>query len=50
MTVKPIIPRTLALRYSHLVFYVERDAHVEVWRVLHGERDIPAWMKSPEDL
>lgn len=28
--------------YPFLVFYVERDAHVDVWRVLHTKRDIPA--------
>jgi toxin ParE1/3/4 len=34
--------------YSHLVFYVERPQHFDVWRVLHGQRDIPAWMQEPE--
>ena len=32
-------------RYPHLVFYVERPDHIDVWRVLHGQRDIPAWMQ-----
>jgi toxin ParE1/3/4 len=36
-------------RYPYLIFYVERDDHVDVWRVLHGQRDIPAWMHAPED-
>jgi toxin ParE1/3/4 len=36
-------------RYRHLVFYVERPDHVDVWRVLHGQRDIPAWMQDPEN-
>lgn len=35
-------------RYPHLVFYVERADHIDVWRVLHGERDIPAWMHEPD--
>ncbi len=35
-------------RRPHLVFYVDRDTHVDVWRVLHGERDIPAWMRAPD--
>ena len=26
----------------HLIFYVERPGHVDVLRVLHGARDIPA--------
>jgi toxin ParE1/3/4 len=36
-------------KYPHLVFYVERDDHVDVWRVLHGQRDIPAWMREPSE-
>jgi toxin ParE1/3/4 len=35
-------------RYPHLVFYVERPDHVDVWRVHHGQRDIPVWMQGPE--
>jgi toxin ParE1/3/4 len=35
-------------RYPYLVFYVERDDHIDVWRVLHALRDIPAWMQEPE--
>lgn len=33
-------------RYPYLVFYVERDDHIDVWRILHGQRDIPAWMRE----
>jgi toxin ParE1/3/4 len=33
-------------RYPYMVFYVERDDHVDVWRVLHGSRDIPRWMQE----
>jgi toxin ParE1/3/4 len=35
-------------RYPYLVFYVERTHHIDVWRVLHGQRDIPVWMQEPE--
>lgn len=35
-------------RYPHFVFYVERADHIDVWRVLHGQRDIPPWMQEPE--
>ena len=39
--------RFWALRhYSHLVFYVDRKDHVDVWRVLHGQRDIPEWLRE----
>ena len=30
--------------FPHLVFYVEREDYVDVWRVLHGQRDTPSWM------
>ena len=33
-------------RYPHLVFYVERVDHIDVWRVLHRERDIPETLRS----
>ena len=36
-------------RYPHLVFYIEMDDHIDVWRVLHGERDIPTWMHQPDE-
>lgn len=35
-------------RYPHLVFYIERTDRIDVWRVLHGQRDIPAWMHEPD--
>jgi toxin ParE1/3/4 len=37
-------------RYSYLVFYVERSDHVDIWRVLHSQRDIPAWMQDPDEI
>ena len=36
-------------RYPYLVFYIDGDDAVDVWRVLHAERDIPTWMSQPED-
>ena len=30
--------------YPYVVFYIENEGHIDVWRVLHGQRDIPAWM------
>jgi toxin ParE1/3/4 len=30
--------------FPYLVFYMERDDFVDVWRVLHGRRDVPAWL------
>lgn len=37
-------------RYPHIVFYVEHAGRIDVWRVLHGRRDIPVWMQEPENL
>lgn len=36
-------------RHPYLVFYLECQDHVDVWRVLHAQRDIPAWMQEPEN-
>lgn len=36
-------------RYPHLVFYMDRGDHIDVWRVLHGQRDIPAWLVDEAD-
>lgn len=33
-------------RFPYLVFYVERADDVDVLRVLHSQRDIPAWMNE----
>lgn len=34
--------------YPYCVFYMDREHHVDVWRVLHAERDIPPWMREPD--
>ena len=36
-------------KFPYLVFYVEREAEIDVWRVLHGARDIPAWLQEPPE-
>ena len=35
-------------KYPQVVFYIECTDHIDVWRVLHGERDIPAWLNEPK--
>jgi toxin ParE1/3/4 len=37
-------------RYPYLVFYLERPDHIDVWRVLHGTRDIPQRMVEVDDM
>lgn len=37
-------------RYPYVVFYVEHQDYIDVWRVLHGQRDIPAWMQEPNGI
>lgn len=32
--------------YPYLIFYLEQKDHIDVWRVLHGQRDIPSWMQE----
>jgi toxin ParE1/3/4 len=31
-------------RHPYLVFYVEQATHIDVWRVIHARRNIPAWL------
>ena len=39
--------RCLTLRrFPYLVFYLEHQHHIDVWRVLHGLRDIPEWLRD----
>lgn len=41
--------RVRALRkFPHLIFYVEHENDIDIWRVLHGARDIPPGIRSPE--
>ena len=36
-------------RFPYLVFYIEREAELDIWRVLHAARDIPAGMRVPAE-
>lgn len=31
-----------------VLFYVERDTHIDLWRVLHAQMDIPASLQAPD--
>ncbi len=31
-------------KYPYLIFYIELEQHIDVWRVLHMATDIPNWM------
>lgn len=35
-------------RYPYLVFYIESNNHIDVWRVLHTRRDVPERMREPD--
>jgi toxin ParE1/3/4 len=42
--------RTIKLKgFPWLVFYLEFETHVDVWRVLHAKRDMPAWLSDVDD-
>jgi toxin ParE1/3/4 len=36
-------------RFPYLVFYMEHPDHIDVWRLLHGHRDIPGWLQEASD-
>ena len=33
-------------RFPYLIFYIERADHIDVWRILHAQRDIPASLSA----
>ena len=35
-------------RFPYMVFYMERTDIIDIWRVLHGHRDIPATLQIAE--
>ncbi|WP_109573725.1 type II toxin-antitoxin system RelE/ParE family toxin [Aminobacter sp. AP02] len=42
--------RTVRLkRHPYVIFYSEQADHIDVWRILHGKRDIPAWLQNSAD-
>ena len=42
--------RAIGLKgFPWLVFYLEFETHVDVWRVLHARRDMPAWLTDVDD-
>lgn len=36
-------------RFPYLLFYRESADSIDLWRVLHGQRDIPAWLAKSEE-
>ncbi len=36
-------------RFPYLIFYVEHDDRLDVWRVLHTRRDLPATLADASD-
>lgn len=35
-------------KHPYLMFYMQRDGHVDVWRILHQRRDMAAWLTQPD--
>lgn len=35
--------------FPYLIFYVERADALDVWRILHGSRDMPATLVDPDE-
>lgn len=35
--------------FPYLIFYVERADQIDVWRVLHDHRDLPAWLRESDE-
>jgi toxin ParE1/3/4 len=35
-------------RHPYVIFYVERAEDIDVWRILHGQRDLPGTLRSSD--
>jgi toxin ParE1/3/4 len=35
--------------FPFLIFYVSNDSHIDVWRILHAQRDMPSWLQDDGD-
>jgi toxin ParE1/3/4 len=35
--------------YPYMVFYIEQDDYIDVWRVLHTMRDLPNWLSDSDN-
>ena len=33
-------------KFPYVIFYLEQPDHIDVWRVLHAQRDIPAFLQE----
>lgn len=40
----PVLRSRPLQRYPYLVFYVEQDEHIDIWRVLHNAKNLPDWL------
>lgn len=41
--------RSLRLsKFPYVIFYIEQADHIDVWRVLHAQRDIPAFLRDDD--
>jgi len=41
--------RSRALKgFPYLIFYIERENQIDVWRVIHSRRDTPSRMQEPQ--
>lgn len=44
----PGLRHQLVRGFPFLIFYVELEDRIDIWRVLHAHRDIPGTMADPE--
>ena len=35
-------------KFPYVIFYIEQADHIDAWRVLHAQRDIPAFLKDDD--
>jgi len=51
LPISTVLPREIDQRgkATQVVFFVDHGDHIDVWRILHGQRDIPAWIGAADE-
>jgi plasmid stabilization system protein ParE len=51
LPISTVLPREIDQRgeATQVVLFVDHGDHCDVWRVLHGQRDIPAWIGAADE-
>lgn len=42
----PSLRSWILKRFPYMIFYIEKSDHIDVWRVVHSQGNIPSWLQE----